>query len=701
MESSGKRHASCGKMPRGIVFQALAVIATLVLLDLLILEPALDTRGPIGAFVAAVHAWRGGDGGVHKRKWQPFVSTAVKPGISLVAVCMGRSETLKKTAKSWLALKRIDEIIVVDWSSKVPLEPVIRGLDGGERIKVVRVEGEKRWVLSRAYNIAVNATSYASVFRVDCDYLVDPNFVRKHRALLDDLAYGKDGGFFYSGYYMLSRNENEVHLNGAVFVRRKDFLRVGGYDERIQTYGWDDEDLYKRLGDLGLAKYNISYDYVHHVAHADSSRAQEGVKFAAVEIDLNSLLLEKLPKWNSHMRHTVYSKAELVAANSVRVRAASTPKSLRQLCSVATYETAWATALGRRLHDSYGVPWGMVADLKNSAKEQLLRRLMRRLTRLESASKGTTWKVEPPKLFVCHCMHGLGNRMRALASCMSFANTSGRELVVVWERDAHTGALFSDLFDASPLVVMDKLTATWPLKALAELDAAWNKFKLYNYMQLEGHGAAKDAVIADDPAYHIYYKGAFIIKAAHRKLSNWEKNSANLRKLKPVSEVEHHLQSLQRRGLGAGNVIGLHIRNRTLATDIENVDFRSAYGDKDRRALELWRKASSVYTFIAQMHKLIAQKPKVKFFVATDTVAVIRQLERIFGKQRILSIKRSCDSRNATCLPYALADMYALSKCESLYGSNWSSFTECAMRLGGPKAMLAGVDFGVHHATQS
>lgn len=39
-----------------------------------------------------------------------------------------------------------------------------------------------------------------------------------------------------------------MHLNGAVFLRHADFWAVGGYDERIQTHGWnDDEDLYNLL----------------------------------------------------------------------------------------------------------------------------------------------------------------------------------------------------------------------------------------------------------------------------------------------------------------------------------------------------------------------------------------------------------------------------------------------------------------------
>ena len=59
---------------------------------------------------------------------------------------------------------------------------------------------------------------------------------------------------------------------------------------------------FSRVPDSGVAKHNISYDHVSHVKHGDGARAQTGVKFNGVEIDLNSLLLEKLPKWTEAMR---------------------------------------------------------------------------------------------------------------------------------------------------------------------------------------------------------------------------------------------------------------------------------------------------------------------------------------------------------------------------------------------------------------
>lgn len=677
----------------------------------------------VGTGVAMINAFAektlgGGDG--HAPSGVVRISVPdedVRPGVSLVAVCMGRHDTVKKTAPAWLKVKDVNEVILVDWSSDPPLEPSVREIEGGDAIKVIRVNGEDKWVLSRAYNLAMNAAGYEHVIRTDCDYEVGENFVEAHRKLVNapsatggEATDGNadEGKHYYAGNYNLARNENEVHLNGAVFIRRKDFLRIGGYDERIQTYGWDDEDLYGRLEKAGLEKMNISYDHVSHVQHGNSGRAQAGVKFVAVEIDLNALLLEKLEPWQKDMdMATSYKTAENAPSlpNSVVIEADSRPKSLRDLVTQEQYDEAWDTALGRRLHDSYFVPWDIIAALPIKEKEMLLRRLMQRTENRERAKREELDasgrhsemvdidSLPTPRVLVCHCMHGLGNRLRALGSCMSFAKESSRELIVVWEPDSHIEAKFRDMF-SNALVVMEKMPVQWPFAEVESFDAVWSQFKFHNYMEMEGEGAVKGETIVDIPNKHMYYKGAYIMEAENPELTNWDKDNNMLRSLEPINAVKDMVKDIEAKGVGTDNVIGLHVRNRTLEKDIKNVDFIKEYGGEATKTMDMWRHKSGVGNFITLMDSIIKDKPTVKFFVATDTFEVIGQLEELYP-DRILSFKRSCDDRDGDCVRYALADLYALSKVKDLYGSNWSSFTEAAERIGGIKAKLAGQDFGV------
>ena len=671
---------------------------------------------------ASMSPWSGLSGSASTTVRLNVPNDEIQQGVSLAAVCMGRHETLKKTAPAWLSVKDVDEIIIVDWSSEPPLEPIIRQIDGGERIKVIRVNGEPNWVLSRAYNLAINATSYSHVIRTDCDYQVGPEFVSAHNKLMESSqssAVGDtsvtgsedpvhDGKHYYAGNYDLARNENEVHLNGAVFIRRKDFLEVGGYDERIQTYGWDDEDLYNRLAGSGLSKMNISYDHVSHVKHGDLSRAQSGVKFATVEIDLNSILLQKIGKpWNKDFTtSTRYETTEPSADNSIIIEAKQKPKALKDIVSKQEYDDAWGEALGRRLHDTYSIPWDIISSLEADHKERLLRRLMLRTENRESTKRAEldaagrqseivdVNSLPIPRVLVCHCMHGLGNRLRALASCMSFAKETSRELIVVWIPDNHIEARFSEMYK-SPLVVLEKMNVEWPFAGVEKWDAVWSQFKFHNYMEMEGKGAIKGETIQDIPGKHMYYKGAYIMEAANPEHTNWDKDNKMLRTLEPIESVKTMLSSLEEKGLGTDNIIGLHIRNRTLAKDIKNVNFIDEYGDEATKTMDMWRHKSGVHNFIKEMDRLLKKKPDTKFFVATDTFEVIHQLENMYGADKILSFKRDCDDRDGSCVKYALADVYALSKVKTLYGSNWSSFTEAAERLGGIKAKLAGQDFGV------
>lgn len=635
----------------------------------------------------------------------------VKPGVSLAAVCMGRHETVKKTIPAWLAVEDVNEIIVVDWSSDPPLETALRGIPGGERIKIIRVNAEPKWVLSRAYNLAINATSYSHVIRTDCDYHLQTNFVKAHKTLIAEPSEEekRSGKHYFAGNYNLARNENEVHLNGAVFIRRKDFLAIGGYDERIQTYGWDDEDLYNRLGTAGFKKMNISYDHVSHVSHDNTGRAQAGVKFAMVEIDLNSILLSKLDNaWSkTHGPGTKYQSVSGESnKNKLTIEAESRPKALKELVSDEEYEKAWAEALGRRLHDTYFVPWDIISKFAtNAPKELLLRRLMKRLELREKAKRAELDaagrkdemvdinQLAVPRILLCHCMHGLGNRLRALGSCMSFAKESNRELVVVWSADSHIEARFFDMYK-TPLVVLEEMPVEWPFKDVEKWDSAWTHFKFHNYMEMEGNAAVKGEAIVDLPNKHMYYKGAYIMEVENTELTNWNKDNAQLRTLEVVDDVKAMLKTIEDKGLGSENVMGLHVRNRTLDKDIKNVDFIKEYGSDATKTMDMWRQKSGVHNFMKLMDGLIKENPGVKFFVATDTFEVIGELKEKYGNERILSFERTCDDRDGQCVKFALADLIALSRCKRLYGSNWSSFTEVAMRLGGVKAQLAGEDFG-------
>ena len=65
---------------------------------------------------------------------------------------------------------------------------------------------------------------------------------------------------------------NERHVHGFLYTYRDDFFNVNGFTERVDTYGWEDTDMYERLVKFGLNRININTDKIYHLRHSDSKR---------------------------------------------------------------------------------------------------------------------------------------------------------------------------------------------------------------------------------------------------------------------------------------------------------------------------------------------------------------------------------------------------------------------------------------------
>eukprot|EP00188_Purpureofilum_apyrenoidigerum_P002334 Plantae.Rhodophyta-Purpureofilum_apyrenoidigerum.ctg244.p1 GENE.Plantae.Rhodophyta-Purpureofilum_apyrenoidigerum.ctg244~~Plantae.Rhodophyta-Purpureofilum_apyrenoidigerum.ctg244.p1 ORF type:complete len:809 (-),score=128.28 Plantae.Rhodophyta-Purpureofilum_apyrenoidigerum.ctg244:112-2538(-) len=167
----------------------------------------------------------------------------MKNGTSLVTVCRDQKETLLKAAKSWLAADDIDEIIIVDWSSKISVFEIFSlyapEVLNDRRLQIVTVAGQAVYRESVAGNVGIRYASYVQVLRVNCDTILPKDFIARH-------PLGRD--FIYkpptTSEDFLVRDKNLV---GIVFARRVDLLAVNGYDERIDSYGYADIDLVQRV----------------------------------------------------------------------------------------------------------------------------------------------------------------------------------------------------------------------------------------------------------------------------------------------------------------------------------------------------------------------------------------------------------------------------------------------------------------------
>lgn len=192
---------------------------------------------------------------------------ATSPGVTLVGACMNRQGNLLKVLPSWLA-SGADEIVIVDWSSTQPLWPMLAHIDD-PRLKVVRIEDEPRWILTHAFNVGLRLARRELVFKLDADIELAPGFLKLNRF---------KPGEFVRGFWKSAVDAGEPdqrYTNGSFGAFKADLRAIGYYNERIQTYGWDDSDLYARLsGSLGRAGRLLAHGSLCHLHQEEAQRLE-------------------------------------------------------------------------------------------------------------------------------------------------------------------------------------------------------------------------------------------------------------------------------------------------------------------------------------------------------------------------------------------------------------------------------------------
>lgn len=150
-------------------------------------------------------------------------------GISIVTVSMNRTNHLLDTAARVSLWNGHREHLIVDWGSQIPVDR--HCLPADPRVRLLRVEGETEWQLTRAYNFAIGQSNFETILKLDAD------------CWIDDLQYSPLPPQ-HRGYY---RTIGGGGLNGVFMIARSDFLAVGGFNEYLKGYGYDDKDLFLRL----------------------------------------------------------------------------------------------------------------------------------------------------------------------------------------------------------------------------------------------------------------------------------------------------------------------------------------------------------------------------------------------------------------------------------------------------------------------
>ena len=698
-----------------------------------------------------------------------------RPGISLVTCAMNRNQNLLRALPTWLANAEISEVVIVDWSSTTPVDAALR--DAGiadPRIRILRVEGEGRWVLSYAFNAGFRAAACNQILKADADIMLSADFFRRNPLL---------PGTFIAGNWRTAATD-QAHVNGFFFISRTALHSVGGFNEHITSYGWDDDDIYDRLTLSGQRRQDVAPGTIHHLDHDDADRIGENghaTELVTLGQDLKSgtsYLIRRnryvamvMPDWDANAIHlplrmltrtdtamaiqregwvpsrvpdhiidaaNAHALSELAAwrlgkrvlelgpdrigllldrpardASRMDVEIAiaapdhvisgpgqylvldlpggvlDAPQRPPRLD--AAFKRLLAAARASGLHAVLRAPhvdlplhapaclrliplipsWEPLGEVPDVTLDTLLATAQPPATHLrldltaqvieQAALTTPALAANRPRLYI-DAQHGLGNRLRAVASAAAIADAADRELVVVWQPDDHCNGRFSDLYDYAGAVEATRFLDT----------AADQGCTVYNYMPNEP-GAQKDAPIRLDTAADIYARAAFVLNCP---ASTWDSENRFLQSLTPIEEVRALVATVRH-----PNDLSAHVRMEG-GTQAEHLAYEKAENwlAEDHALIDEWRGKSHFSHFLNRINTLIAEGRAGRIFLAADMPETYAEFQHHYG-DRLAFLPRSLYDRSAEQLHYALADAILLSRSPLLLGSTWSSFSELAMRL--------------------
>ena len=586
-----------------------------------------------------------------------------KRGYSFVTACMNRSSFLSQVVQSWVDA-RPDEIIIVDWNNsafpsvrKIVEDVRVKNPRFKDKIKTVTVRNVSSWSLTRSFNLAVSAASYDKVLKLDCDTMLDPSFLLYHNLDKENV--------FFCGDWTKARDENERHINGVVYMKKKDFLSVHGYNEYIQGYGWDDSCLYNRLEKISK-RYALNQDLLSHVEHSNVTRIENmetDDKEISLRLDIQiekNRLVSEGEKWAGPM-----SEYEVVSD--------------------------WVDGNIDVTLDKY-------VTFSQEKSEIYLEKAKRNRSYVDKSKR--------KRMFV-QVVNGLGNRLRCLASAYVIALATNRDLTVIWIPDSHCNAKFQDLFEKNFITEIFQV-----INREDKVEDILRKYTVIDETHHSGTATFRDVFplelgkhvkpFIDYYNYSVYPNeyiddktsdDIFIVSACvlNNRNTNWYKEAVVLRYLVPIKEVSVRVFQTEIENNAFANVIGVHIR---MGQDpaVHKYEDVSNYSSSSKYSVQKWRSAADWTFFAKKMESILSEDPKQIFYIACDRQETYDNLTNMF-KNKIIYTKRTDYDRSLKQNVFALIDMYLLSKCKYILGSNWSSYSEVAHKISGKKMYIAGIDF--------
>ena len=540
-------------------------------------------------------------------------------GVSLVSTVRNRATNLIQVIDSWLASPNVNEIIIIDWGSSPSTVELFKQRNS-EKIIHVYVTGQEYYCHTRASNLGASFATKDKLLFLDADIIL-------HQEFFNQCKLSKN--IFYAGNWRLARDSNEVYLNGQFFVNRDDFFAINGLDERIQNYGWDDSDLYRRLTAPKATLYiNIPAKVFWNFPPVF------GVKRKDIP-----------PETLSHLPHTdVERVAEYENKNSPPV------KQIQDNRKLSIHRKPWSKKFKLKQYDFSQTSPGFF-----------------KARQLEDS------------FFAVKPLNGLGNRLRVIASCWVASEVLEKKLYLCWSpssgfsRESFESLLSIKLdfiseeayraLERNPNnVAIDKRVQTDTIYSDPESGGYrdivfWTNGINKNNLLLEWHNSLDHlsrGQLLQNPAFRDFN----VLFAEKLKL------------LTPADRIKQAVVAFADNNFKQQKVIGFHLRR----------------GDALQSPWVKEYEVSSDTLFIKKMQQELEQDSKVKFFISTDCEDTFEKIRALYPGQIIFYQKKFVESKFQAPKDNqadAFIEMLLLSKTTRIIGSRWSTFSEMAAKIGG------------------
>ena len=210
--------------------------------------------------------------------------------ISFCTACKGRLEHVKKCLPESIRQNPAAhiEFVLVDYDCPEGTADWARAalghhLESG-KLQLVHITDQPSFHMARSKNVSHRHATGEILVNLDADNVATSEFTEHVQNQFDagvDVLHFFDRGNFGGGC-------------GRLAIRAAVYIAMGGYDEQMHDWGYDDVDLWKRCGAMGFAVEQGDLDLIDFIRHNDEARTRYAqTKDKKISLDRGSRLHQR------------------------------------------------------------------------------------------------------------------------------------------------------------------------------------------------------------------------------------------------------------------------------------------------------------------------------------------------------------------------------------------------------------------------